>query len=184
MLYFLLTIFVGMLPEVIYFTLFLIYTKNIKTKKVKLFFLIMVVYILCILLDMYKIIYYIMFIFLIYLVLKILYKDKTQIIDIFIINVAFIYVCFISYICFLFVKNNVTIYYIMTIINKILLFLPFIFKNKFYKLYKKYCSLWNRNDKENRPIKSITLRNISFISLNLFIFICDIVCLYILNLKG
>lgn len=177
------SILLGMIPEVLFFTLFLVYTKNIKEKRLKLFLLIMISYILCITLVEHKALYYIIFMVLIYLSLKLLYKERTQIIDIFIINISFIYVGFISAICYAFVNNNFINYYIMLIFNRALLFIPFILKNKMYLFYKEYCKLWNRNDKIKRPIKSITLRNISLIALNIFIFVCDVVCLYILNLK-
>ena len=177
------SLLLGMIPEVLYFTLLLTNTKNLKDKKLKLFLLIMVSYILCIMLVRHQALYYVIFIILIYLSLKVLYKERTQIIDIFIINVSFIYIGLISTICFAFVNNNYAIYYVMLILNRILLFIPFIFKDKFNLFYKKYCSLWNRNDKIKRPIKSITLRNISLIALNTFIFICDVVCLYTLTLK-
>lgn len=177
------SLLLGMLPEVLFFTLFLVYTKNIKERKVELFMLIVLTYILCIMVSRHKALYYVCYIAFIYIALKLLYKEKMQIIDVFVINIALIYVAFISAICFMFVRDNYIIYYVMLVLNRILLFVPFIFRNKFEILYKKYCSLWNRNKDIKRPIKSITLRNISLIALNIFIFVCDVVCLYILNLK-
>ena len=176
------SILLGMLPEVLYFTLFLIYTKNIKEKKVKLFFLIALAYILCIMVSQYQLIYYVLFNFLVYLMIKILYKEKTQIIDVFIISLSFAYVSFTSFICFLFVKEDFSNYYIIAIIHKIILYFIFIFKNKFNLIYKRYCSLWNRNYKKKQPIKSITLRNISLILLNLCIFAFNLIMLYLSNI--
>lgn len=178
------SILFGMIPEVTYFTLFLIYTKDLKEKKVLLWFLIAIDYILCIMIIRHKVLYYIAFIFFIYLILKLLYKKKAQITDIFIFGISTIYLSLISFICSLFVGENYTIYYIMSAINRILLFVPFIFRKYFNILYKKYYSLWNRKYDKKQPIKSITLRNISLISFNIFIFICNIVCLYISGLKG
>lgn len=177
----LISILLGMLPEVLYFTLFLVYTKNIKEKKVKLFFLITLAYVLCIMVSRFKTLYYFLFIFAVYIILKILYKHKTGIIDVFIISLSFIYVCFISFLCSRFINNNYVLYYILLVINKILLFIPFIFRNKFNLLYKTYCGLWNRNKNVKRPIKSITLRNISLIILNVFIFILNILTIYVIN---
>lgn len=178
---FIFSLILGILPEILYFTLFLINTKDIKNKKLKLFSLIAMVYFICIVIGKYKLIYYVSFIFLIYIVLKILYKEKAQIIDIFVISAAYIYVCLISFICSRFINNNYTLYYIMLIINRILLFIPFLFKSKFHVLYKKYCSLWNRNYNKKQPIKSITLRNISLIILNSFIFLLNIATIYVIN---
>lgn len=179
----LLSILLGMISETLFFTLFLTYTKNLKNKRIKLFLLISLAYILCIMIVRHKALFYVIFIFLIYFSLKILYKDKVQIIDIFVISIGFIYVCFISLLCAIFINNNYIRYYLLLVLNKVLLFLPFIFKDKFSVIYKKYYSLWNRNDKIKRPIKSITLRNISLIALNTFIFLCNVACLYILSLK-
>ena len=66
------SIFLGMLPEIIYFTLFLIYTKDLKQNKMKLFILISIAYLLCVTISLYKLIYHVSFIFLIYLILKLL----------------------------------------------------------------------------------------------------------------
>ena len=181
--YLLWTIFVGMLPEIIYFTKFMEYTKNIKEHRIKFFLLMTLVYVLCILVSQYQALYYLIFIFLSYFVMKIIYKNKIQIIDIFIISMALFYVFISSYICFLFVKEDMSNYYLILIINRFTLILPFIIKNKFNILYNKYKSLWNRNDNMKRPVKSITLRNISLICLNIFIFLSNLVLVYILNKK-
>ncbi len=175
----LLSILLGMIPETLFFTLFLTYTKNLKNKRIKLFLLISIAYVLCMFLRRYKIIYYVLFIVLIYIILKFLYKEKTQIIDVFIIAITYLYLTLDSIICYAFVKENLNNYYGLLLLNRCLLIIPFIFKDKFYILYKKYCGLWNRNDSIKRPIKSITLRNISLILLNFLIFIINIICFYI-----
>ena len=181
MLKLLLSLILGMIPEVLFFTLFLIYTKDIKEKKIKFFILIGIAYILCIMISRFKTLYYICYIGMIYIILKILYKKKAQIIDVFIISLASIYLTLIDFICSRFIYNSYGNYYIMFIVNRILLFIPFIFRNKFNKIYKKYYSLWNRNDKVKRPIKSITLRNISLVILNSFIFILNMLTIYVIN---
>lgn len=177
----LISIFCGMLPEVLFLTFFLIYTKNLKTKKVKLFLGIMLLYVVCIMLIRYIILNYLLFIFLIYILLKILYKNKAQITDIFAVNLALIYLTLNSFICSKFLLPNYENYYYILLLNRIILIIPFIFKNKFNYLYKKYYKLWNRNDKEKRPIKSITLRNISLIILNISIFIINMLILNIIK---
>ena len=178
----LISILLGLLPEVLYFTLFISYTKNIKEKRLRLGTLIAVAYMVCMFIQKYQVVYYVLFIALIYLILKLLYKQKAQIIDVFLISIIFNYVCFTSYFCFLFLKQDLSNYFILYIVARILLFIPFIFKDKFNIIYKKYYSLWNRNDSIKRPIKSITLRNISLISLNLLIFLMNLGCIYILSL--
>mgnify|MGYP004576665375 CR=1 FL=1 len=181
MLQILLSLVLGMLPEVLYFTLFLINTKKIKDKKFKLFIGISIAYIFCIIFNKYKIIYYVAFIFLLYAVLKLIYKEKTQIIDIFVISISSMYLSLVGFLCSLFINNNYTLYFVMMLINRCLLFLPFIFKNNFFKLYKIYCGLWNRDDSKKKPIKSLTLRNISLITLNCFIFLLNLGTIYVIN---
>lgn len=177
----LLSIILGLIPEVLFFTLFLIYTKNLKDKKIKLFLFISIIYFVCLFIQKLVTLYYIALIFLIYLALKLLYKSKTQIIDIFIITLMCLWITILSFISILCVKNNHSIYWIVYFFDRIFLFLPFIFKNKFNILYKKYCKLWNRNDKENRPIKSLTLRNLSLIILNGLIFFLNVTIINMIN---
>ena len=180
--YYLISILFGLIPEVLYFTLFITYTKNIKEKRIKLFLLIGISYFLCILVQSFKILFYILLIVLIYISLKILYKEKIQIIDIFIISIAYLWIAILSTFLLILLSEDKSNYYLLYIIDRVLLFVLFIFKNKFNMLYKKYCKLWNRNDKEKRPIKSITLRNISLILLNGFILLLNITMINIVNI--
>jgi hypothetical protein len=86
----------------------------------------------------------------------------------------FLWATILSALMLIFLKPDNSNYWLLYSLDRIFLFMPFIFKNKFNLLYKKYCRLCNRNDKEDRPIKSITLRNISLIILNIFIFCLNI----------
>lgn len=179
---FIFSILFGLFPEVIYFTLFLILTKNLKEKRIKLFLLIAISYILCIMLIRYKLLLYTIFIFIVYIILKILYKDKASIIDIFTFAVSTLYLTIMSY---LFYKIR-TVYNINSFMCylglRIAMFLPLIiFRKRLNKIYKNYCLLWNRNDKKKRPIKSITLRNISLILLNSLIIIIHLCILLLIE---
>lgn len=176
------SIILGLLPEVLYFTMFLICTKDIKEKKIRLGILISIAYMICMFIQRYKLIYYILFIALVYLILKLLYKEKAQIIDVFTFSLCFAYLCILSSGFYLISKNFNVNYYFCSILLRIPMFLPFIFRNSFNNIYRKYCSLWNRNDNIERPIKSITLRNISLILLNSLILFINLACIYILSL--
>ena len=176
-----LSVLLGLVPEVLYFTLFLVYTKKLENKKILLFLLIAVAYFLCILVQYWQILYYILLIALIYLALKLLYKKKIQIIDVFVISVAYLWLAVLSSILMLFAKEDLSNYLLLSVIDRVLLFSIFIFRHKFNDVYKLYCKLWNRNDKEKRPIKSITLRNISLILLNGFILFLNIAISNIIN---
>lgn len=180
---FLLSFLLGLLPETLYFTLFLINVKDLKEKKIRLFFLIGISYCLCIMVQNFKILFYILWVALTYLALKLLYKKKIQIIDIFIISLSYFWVALLSFILMNFVNKDFSNYFLILFIQKILLFVPIIFKNKFNVIYKKYYKLWNRNDKEKRPIKSLTLRNMSLILLNSFIFFMNILLMNIINFQ-
>nr|DAV79464.1 MAG TPA: hypothetical protein [Caudoviricetes sp.] len=169
---FLVSIVLGMLPEILYFTFFIIYTKNIKEKRFKLLGLIALIYFLIIFLVPYKIIFYTIFIFLLYGILKLLYKERADKIDIFVIAFATGYLSVVSYFCFNFFNKDLSNYNMLYVVNRILLFLPFIFRKDFNKIYLKYRMFWNRDDGKdiNKNIKkrprAISLRNMSLIAIN------------------
>ena len=75
----LISIILGLLPEVLYFTLFLKYTKNLQEKTVKLGFLIAIAYILCMFIQKYQVIYYVIFVALVYAILNILSNRRRKI---------------------------------------------------------------------------------------------------------
>lgn len=167
------SLILGMLPDVIFFTYFLIYTKNIKEKKLKLFFLIMVAYLILIMFSQYRILYYVIFTIIVFLILKFLYKEETQITDIFMFGIGTAYLTLLSCICFKLFNEDLSNYYYLYTISRLLLVIPFLYKDKFNIIYKKYLSLWNRKDVPNKPIKSITLRNITLITINSIIFLMN-----------
>lgn len=179
--YYLIGFLLGLIPEVLFMTLFLSFTKGIKEKKWLLALCLTISYLILIFIRQYKIFLYVLFIFLIYVSLKITYKKKAQIIDLFVGSVPFMWISIISYICFLFLKDDYSNYYILYGIDRIVLFIPLLFKKQLNVLYKTYCKLWNRNDAEKRPIKSITLRNISLLVINITIFLMNVYVISVIN---
>lgn len=172
MINFIVSILLGLLPEVLYLTLFLTYCKNLKTKRIKLFILLAIGYILLIMICRYQFLFYVAYIIYSYLVLKFLYKSHIS--DVFVCSIGLGYMTISAFIGSLFIDSNYMLSYLLA---RLLLFSIFIFKNKFKILHSKYLSLWNRG--ENKKIKSITLRNISLVLLNLLIMlfnICAILC--------
>lgn len=119
--------------------------------------------------------YYIIMAALFYITLKLIYKNKTQIIDIFIINITYIYLWVISFIYILCINNYNIAFIIYVITLSIIMFMP-INHNSFYK---KYCKLWNRRD--DGKIKAITVRNVSLYVVNISLFIANITLPLILN---
>lgn len=175
MFYILISLLLGMIPDVLYFMSFIIYAKNIKEHKLKLFIMLAIGYILLIMICRYQYIFYIAFVLYIYLIIKWLYK--SQINDLFIIILAFMYLTIIGYIFYVLI-HDYTIYYI---VDRILLFLPLIvFKNKIRNVYLSYSKMWNRNDKNK--IKSLTIRNSALFLMNTTILITFLVLLYILSI--
>ena len=179
--FYLLSIIFGLIPDVLYFTLFFIVVKNLKEKRIKLFLLIALSYFICMTIQQWNILCYLFFMISIYGILKLLYRKQIQVIDIFIIGLSYLWQIIISLILSTFLKEDLSNYYILYVLNLILMFSPFVFKNKFNILYKKYCKFWNRCDNEKRPIKSITLRNISLILFNSLIFILNMIVINIIN---
>lgn len=77
--YYVVSILLGLIPEVLFIVLFLTSAKQLKEKRIRLFFIISIFYFLSMLIQQYKTIYYVLFIFLLYLSLKIVYGKKSQI---------------------------------------------------------------------------------------------------------
>lgn len=161
---FIISLIFGMLPEVIYFTLFLIIAKNLKEKKGKLFILLSIGYILLIMICRYQLLFYLAYIVYTYVIVKKLYKAHIS--DIFLITTAMFYQSLVAFMFYLFLFDYYIIYYIVA---RVFLFLPFIFRKNIRYLYIKYRDLWNRDNNKQNKIKSITLRDVSTVLFNIFI---------------
>lgn len=172
---FIISLFLGMFPDILYLTLFISFAKNLKEKRIKLFILLAIGYILLIMICQYQFLFYIVYIIYAFLILKLLYK--SNICDFFLCSVALFYMTIISYVGYMLLSWNYALYYI---VERLVVYSIFIFKNKFNLVYNKYLGLWNRH--ENRKIKSITLRNSSLLFINSFIIILDLIIMYIVSI--
>lgn len=172
MINFVLSLIFCTIPDTIYYAMFISIAKNKNINK-KLHFLIFIGYIIFNMICVYNLYLYLLFYLYIYFALKIIYK--SQINDFFLIVFIDFYYLILSSLCYFLVPN----YLIAYLINKILLFAPLIFKDKLKKLYSIYTKLWNKNKEAKQPIKSITLRNISLVLLNVIIVISDILLIYL-----
>lgn len=167
--------------EAIYFSLFLIYGKNIKEKRLLFICIMIAEYLMITKLIEYNIWIHISYIALTYINLKVLYKEKAQITDIFLFASASIILILFSGIFAILVYNNLLNYIIALILLRTCLFLFLILNMKNINgLYKAFWKRWNRN--KTSKIKSLTLRNISiiifnlmFYSINLAMIICNII---------
>ena len=171
-------LFLEKICEAIYFSIFIIYGKNIKEKRILFTAVMIFEYLILKYFISYNTWFQISYTFMSYLTLKIIYKEKAQITDIFLFASASIVLIILSILCGLILFNYQNLYLIMLIINRFLMFnFLFCFKNKIYLYYHKFIKFWNRN-KEPQKIKSLTLRNISIIVFN-FMFYTINLCMLI-----
>lgn len=169
-----LLIFLEKILEAIYFSLFLIIGKNLKKKRL-LFVLIMVFeYLLLKSVIRYNVLFQFVYTFMMYVNLKVLYKEKAQITDIFLFAAASIMLIFISIISYSIVLLNPNNYYLALIVNRILMFLLiFVFRKTIREKYVEFYSLWNRHNNPNKT-KSLTVRNLSVIIFNLMFWLINL----------
>ena len=94
-------LFLGQIPEAVYFALFLIFTKNLKEKRVLFTILMIGEYLLLKSFIHFDIWFQIGYTVMTFLTLKVLYKDKAQITDVFTFGIASIVLIIISLISFI-----------------------------------------------------------------------------------
>ena len=172
-----LEILVGQIPEAVYFSLFLIYAKNLKEKRLIFTILMVLEYLFLkhIIHLNYNILFQIIYTFFVYVFLKVLYKEKAQITDIFLFGISLLVLLAFT-IPFLFLNSFINDVYLVCIISKICLFIfLFIIKKSLNRMYQKYYSHWNRIHNAPKKIKSLTLRNISIVIFNLLFYITYII---------
>lgn len=168
----LLEILLGQVPEAIYFALFMIFSKRLDRRRGLLITLMTIEYILLLNVFPFSIWSHILYFVVSYMLLKMLYKEKVQITDIFTLGIAsfgIIIFAIIAYIiCLPFTINVI----VGNIIQKIIMFFClYIMRNKLFKIQNMYKIFWNRNDKIPKPIKSVTFRCINLILFNVMFFI-------------
>ena len=166
----------GQIPEAIFFALFMIYAKGIKEKRILFTILMIIEYLLLIYTFQYNWIFHIGFMIMTFLTLKVLYKEKSQITDIFILLIAYLFLGITSIICFILFNENMLL---VSISNRIIIFtLLFILKDKLIHIQKIYKLLWNRNDKVKKKMKSTTFRALNIVVFNIIFYLLNICMLY------
>ena len=176
---------VGQLLDAIYFALFLIFTKNIKEKRLLFVFMVSVEYILLFQALPYQIWSHILFFIITYIVLKILYKESAQITDIFTMGIASLCMIVISAVIYMIIWKLFNSYPIALIVERlaIIIFMLMIYK-KLPNIQKIYKKLWNRNDSKDKKIKSTTFRAINIVIFNISFFIINLGMIFMLIQKG
>ena len=154
------------IPEPVYFSLFLIIGKNIKEKRLLLTGIMIVQYLLLMHIFPYNIWFQLIYTFMSFVNLKVLYKEKAQVTDIFLFATASLILVMVSIFCYMIIYATIKNYVIALIINRILMFVVLYFsRNKIKTTYKSFCSLWNRHNNPKK-MRSLTLRNSSIIIFN------------------
>lgn len=145
------------LPESLYFCLFIIVTKKLKTKRILLFTLMFLEYVILMITVPYNTWFHILYTFMTFVILKILYKEKAIITDIFVFGLSsliMIIVSVVSYMSIMTLFNNYTIAYI---IQRILLFVVlFLLRNKLKNADNLTYMLYKYKFKENRTFEEIS----------------------------
>jgi len=112
--------------------------------------------------------YHVLFMFSMYGILWWLYK--SHIIDVFLVTVSALILAVLGYACYFLISD----YWVAATVNRISLFVILtVFRRQWNFLYTVYKSVWDR--KPGAKIKSITVRNVSCIVLNLLIYFLNIV---------
>lgn len=178
-------IILGLIPEAIFFSLFIIFTKNYKNKTKNIVFTLLMIIGYIILKQILPRNVYCQIIYLAYvpLLMFLLYKNKFHISDVFVMSWASIFLTILTLIFLPIIQIlGQDSYFILWIINRIFIFIPLIlFRNKFNKVYKYFISQWNRNREKPNKIKALTIRNICVISLNISIFILNLCMILVSN---
>ena len=171
----------GQIPEAIYFALFLIFTKSLKEKRILFIILMIVEYLLLKSFIHFDMWFQIGYTIMTFLTLKVLYRERAQVIDIFTFGIASIILMISSIISFLLLGPNMQF---VVLTSRILLILFFIFSYKYLpniqKLYKK---LWNRNDKTTNKMKSTTFRALNTVIFNLMFVVINVCMIYAMFIR-
>lgn len=160
--------------ESLYFSIFLIFGKKLQEKRTLLIIMMLLQYLFLKKYIHFNIWFQLLYIILAYVDLKVLYKEKSQITDLFLIGLASLILTVISIICALFTFYVLKNYLIGLIINRLLLIvILLLLRNKINIGFKKFNLHWNKR-KDKTKIKSLTLRNISIILFNVMFYILNI----------
>lgn len=170
----------GQLLEAIYFPLFMIFAKNIKTRKLIFSITLIIEYFILVNIFKYNIWFQVSYTFMTYVILKYFYKEQSQITDIFTFCIGSVIMIIISSIVY-FIFNKIYPNLIIAAITcRVILFtIIFVLNFKLYKIQNIYKKFWNRNDKVKKKMKSITFRCSNLIMFNLMFYFLSLLINYI-----
>ena len=169
----------GQIPEALYFSLFMIFTKQLKEKRIAFILLMTLEYLIIQKLIHFNIWLQIIYTLFVFVILKLLYKEKSQITDIFTFTISSIILILMDIPLYFIISKITSNFIIYVLIDRIIVFtLLFLNKNKLPKIQNIYKKLWNRNDGKKKKIKSVTFRSLNIVLFNLSFYILNIAMLY------
>lgn len=137
----------GQIPEAIYFSLFMIFSKQLKEKRFLFISLMTIEYLIIQKLIHFDIWLQIIYTAFVFVILKLLYKEKAQITDIFTFTISSILMIIVDIPLYFIVHAITDNFIIYVLIARVVLFGSlFLLKNKLPKIQNVYKNLWNRND--------------------------------------
>ena len=180
-----LELLLGQIPEAIYFALFMIFTKELKSKRFLYIVLMIAEYLLLKHFIEFSIWFQIAYTIIQFIMLKILYKEKAQITDIFTFTIASIILILSCGILYFIVWKTINNYIVYVVLNRIFLILFLVlFRNKLHKIQDLYKLLWNRNDKKKTKMKSTTFRALNIVVFNVIFYIINLGMAFMLIQNG
>lgn len=177
----------GQIPEALYFALFIIFTKKVKSHRLAFSILILIEYLLLVNLFPFNWCFHIGLTIMVYLSLKIIYKERAQITDVFTLVIASILLIIVSIINYIVFCNILNVSFVTSAVTqKIMLFaVLFLLRPKLYDIQKLYKRLWNRNDKIPKKMKTTTFRAINVVIFNMTFYLINVgMLIAIIHNKG
>lgn len=179
-----LEILLGQIPEAIYFALFMIFTNEIKTKRICFIASAILEYVLLLNAFPFDIWSHILFIITLFLIMKLFYKEKCQVTDIFTMGIASIIMILVSIVIYFLISLFTTNTIIGNIIQKLILFILLItLRKKLPNINKLYKKMWNRN-KIPKKLKSTTFRALNVFIFNLSFYVINVCMVAVIALKN
>ena len=140
-------------------------------KKRELFMILMVIEYVLLFIPTLSVWSHILYFVLTYIILKLLYRERSQITDIFTLGIASIVLMIISAVWYVIIYFTLKNIIICTLLAKICLFVfLYIVRHDLPKIQNMYKLLWNRNDRISRRMKSTTFRCINIVLFNFMFF--------------
>lgn len=167
----LLQLFLGQIPEAIFFAWFMIFTKGLKEKRILFTILMLVEYLVFKYAFPFDWMFHIFFMIGTFTTLKLLYKKKSQITDLFILLIGYVVMVLSSAVCFIASHGNVVL---ATIINRFIIFVPlFTLNYRLFAIQTMYKVQWNRGNPKAK-LKSATFRSLNLVIFNVLFVIFNL----------